>query len=277
GGPGQRWWDGYAWTDATVLPERPPPPPPAPAPPPAAGQAAQVPWAAASERLATFNTGALVDAELRMARAGRVAVAVPAACAIANLVITRLNEDRLLAYGSYFRVVWHDTQNHITPPQYTGPSTLTPANLVVSLILLAGAVVALVWQHRAASAGRALGIRSGMSPAWGVGCWFVPIVNFWMPYLAVRDCLPPGDPHRARVLLWWIAWLVAEALGVAAAISALFSSGTALALSVPAALAYVAVVAWAPGIVSAIAAAHRQAMERLSQAHAGPGGAFGVS
>ncbi len=27
GGPGQRWWDGYAWTAATVLPEVPPPPP----------------------------------------------------------------------------------------------------------------------------------------------------------------------------------------------------------------------------------------------------------
>ena len=27
GGPGLRWWDGYAWTDTTVLPERPPPPP----------------------------------------------------------------------------------------------------------------------------------------------------------------------------------------------------------------------------------------------------------
>lgn len=27
GGPGLRWWDGYAWTDSTVLPEQPPPPP----------------------------------------------------------------------------------------------------------------------------------------------------------------------------------------------------------------------------------------------------------
>jgi hypothetical protein len=37
GGPGQRWWDGYAWTEATVLPNVPPPPPgsitPSPFPP----------------------------------------------------------------------------------------------------------------------------------------------------------------------------------------------------------------------------------------------------
>jgi hypothetical protein len=31
GGPGQRWWDGYAWTEATVLPNVPPAPPGSPA------------------------------------------------------------------------------------------------------------------------------------------------------------------------------------------------------------------------------------------------------
>jgi len=277
GGPGQRWWDGYNWTDATVLPAHPPPPPWATAPAPPAGQAVQVaPWAVASQRLTTFTSGATVDAELRMARIGRIAVAVPAACAIANLVVTRFNEDRLLAYGSYFRLVWHDTQNQITPPQYTGPSPSTPLSLVVSLLFVAAAIVALVWQHRAASAGRALGIPSGMSPAWGVGCWFVPIVNLWMPYLAVRDCLPAGDPHRARVLQWWMAWLVAQALGIAVSVSSVFSSGTALALSIPAALAYLAVVAWSPGIVSAIAAAHREAMQRLSGVP-GSGGGLGTA
>ena len=122
-------------------------------------------------------------------------------------MITRLSEDRLLAYGDYFRVVWRDTQHNITPPPYNGPSTTTPASLVVGLLFIAAAIVALVWQHRAASAGRALGIPSGMSPAWGVGCWFVPIVNLWMPYLAVRDCLPADDPHRARVFTGgWPGW-----------------------------------------------------------------------
>ncbi len=27
GGPGKRWWDGYAWTDGVVLPTHPPAPP----------------------------------------------------------------------------------------------------------------------------------------------------------------------------------------------------------------------------------------------------------
>src|ERR1700757_4922126 len=34
GGPGQRWWDGYAWSEAVVLPQPAPPPPWTGAPPP---------------------------------------------------------------------------------------------------------------------------------------------------------------------------------------------------------------------------------------------------
>ena len=83
-----------------------------------------------------------------------------------------------------------------------------------------------------------------------------------MPYAAIRDCLPPGDPHKQRVLRWWIAWLVAAFGSGAAGICALFSTGTALVVSIPAALACLAVIAWAPGIVSAIAAAHRERMAR---------------
>lgn len=172
GGPGQRWWDGYAWTEATVLPDRPPPPPTWSAAPPPVGPPVQVaPWAVATERLTTHTTGGLVDSELRMERIARVAVAVPAACAIVNVVVDRLNSDRWLAFGHQFRVIWHDAQNHVTPPPYHGPSGYSPVNLLAGLVALAAAVVALVWQHRAASAA-----RSSASPpsnrrpgAWGPG------------------------------------------------------------------------------------------------------------
>src|SRR5271167_3525212 len=78
GGPGQRWWDGYAWTEATVLPQPPPPPPPpwAGAVPPT-GPQAQPPWAAA-ERATTVSTTQRVDDERRMVPVARFAVAVPA-------------------------------------------------------------------------------------------------------------------------------------------------------------------------------------------------------
>ncbi len=266
GGPGQRWWDGYAWTQATVLPQRPPPPPWAAAGPPQGLPTQEAPWAVASERLTTHTTGTLVAAELQMAPVARVAVVMPAVYYLVNLIVQRANADQLRNVGHQFRVDWHDAQNGITPPPYHGQSLgLSPLVLVVGVVTAVAIVMACIWQHHAASAARALGLPSRRSPAWGVGSWFVPIVNLWVPYSAVRDLLPPDDPHRARVLRWWIAWLLTVFVSGAAGLCALFSTGAALVLSIPAALACLAVVAWAPGIVTAVAAAHREAMAH--QAH----------
>ena len=199
GGPGQRWWDGYAWTEATVLPQHPPPPPPWAGAAAPQGPAPEVaPWAVASERLSTHTTTQRVDDERRMVPVARFAVAMPAVYFLVSLVLQRANADQLRSAGHQFRIDWHDAQNGITPPPYHAPSnSLTPVGLLVGAITVAAVIVACIWQHRAASAGRALGIPSRHSPAWGVGSWFVPVVNLWMPYAAVRDCLPPGPPAPA--------------------------------------------------------------------------------
>ena len=261
GGPGQRWWDGYSWSEATVLPQHPPPPPWTGAAAPL-GPASQVaPWAVASERLNTFATTQQVDDERGMVPVARFAVAIPAVYFLVTLLLQRVNANQLRSAGHQFRIDWHDAQNGITPPQYHATSSsFTPIGLVVGLVTVAAVIFACIWQHRAASAGRALGIPSRSSPAWGVGCWFVPIVNLWMPYSAVRDCLPPEHPHRPRVLHWWIALLLAGFLSFGAGGFALFSTGAALVLSVPAAIACLAVIAWAPGIVVAIAASHEEVL-----------------
>lgn len=270
GGPGQRWWDGYAWSEATVLPQDPPPPPASGGAALPQGWASQVtPRAVASERPGAFTTTQSVDVERRMVPVARFAVAAPAVYFLVSLLLQRVNADQLRSAGHQFRIDWHDAQHGITPPPYHAPgNSLAPVGLLVGAITLAAVVVACIWQHRAASAGRALGIPARSSPAWGVGSWFVPIVNLWIPYSAVRDCLPPGHPYRRRVLHWWIAWLLAGFLSTLAAATALFSTGTALVLSIPAALACVAVIAWAPGIVLTIAAAHQEA---LAQQESGSG------
>ena len=259
GGPGQRWWAGYSWSEATVLPQHPPPPPWTAAAAPQ-GPASQVaPWAVASERLNTFTTTQRVDDERGMVPVARFAVAVPGVYYLVTLLLQRVNADQLRSAGHQFRIDWRDAQHGITPPQYHATSSsFTPIGLVVGLVAVVAVVFACIWQHKAASAGRALGIPSQFSPAWGVGCWFVPVVNLWMPYLAVRDCLPPEHPHRPRVLHWWIALLLAGFLSSGAGAFALFSTGAALVLSIPAAVACLAVIAWAPGIVLAIAAAHQE-------------------
>jgi len=268
GGPGQRWWDGYAWTEATVLPQQPPPPPTwAGAAAPQGPPSYMAPWAAASERLDTFNVTQQVDDERRRVPVARFAVAMPGVYFIVSLVLQRANTNQLRSAGHQFRIDFRDAQHNITPPPYHAPSnSLAPIGLLIGLLTIAAVIIACMWQHKAASAGRALGIPSRYSPAWGVGCWFVPVVNLWMPYGAVRDCLPPGHPQRARVLHWWLALMLAWILSVAASIAALSSTGTGLALSIPAALACLAVVAWAPGIVVAIATSHEEALATQNQA-----------
>ncbi len=261
GGPGQRWWDGYAWTESTVLPQLPPPPPWAGASPPQGPATAVAPWAEASQRLATVTTANLVDNELRLAPLARFAVVLPTVYYLVNLIENRINAQQLRNAGHQFHLDFHDAEVGKKAPAYHGVAPSYGA-LFFLLVVLTGiaVVVACVWQHRAASAGRALGIPARYSPAWGVGAWFVPIANFWIPYGAIRDCLPPDDPRRGRVLQWWIAWLIAATLSSSAGILALFSTGAALGVSIPAAVACIAVIAWAPGIVQAVATAHRDAM-----------------
>ncbi len=269
GGPGQRWWDGYAWTESTVLPHRPPPPPWAGAGPPQGPPSEIAPWAEASQRLAVHNTATLVNEEQRTAPIARIALLIPPIYFLVTLISNRINASQLLYSGHQLRIDWDDAQNGVAPPQ-AHPVSFGSSPLVLFLMLATvGAIVmACIWQHRAASAGRSLGIPSHQSPGWGVGAWFVPIANLWVPYLAIRDCLPPTDPRRARVLHWWIALLCAGWLTLGAWIASLFSSGAAFVLTVPAALACLAVVAWAPGIVTGIAAAHGDALAQTHKAEA---------
>jgi hypothetical protein len=263
GGPGRRWWDGYEWTDATVLPQQPPPPPPQPAwaeaAPPQGPPTEVAPWAAAAQRLSAFNTEAMVTSEQTIAPMARLAVVVPALYYIAQLINLRVKADAWRSFGHQFRVAYDAARAGQTAPAYHTQGLASPFVYVVGLVTVAAVIIACIWQHRAATAARSLGFPAHRSPAWGVGSWFVPIVNLWMPYGALRDCLPPEDPHRTHILRWWIAWIVGVALSVAATICALISTGAALVVSIPAVLALVTVAAWAPGVVSSISSAHRQA------------------
>lgn len=265
GGPGQRWWDGYAWNEAVALPQQPPPPPWTGAPPPQGPPLEPTPWAVASQRLDAHNTSGLVSSELGVAGLARISLSVPAVVGLLNLVLLRTESSRLLQEGQNFKIVWDYTQRGETPPPLTNQS-LSPWFFLLGLLALAAIVVTLIWQHRAASAARALGFPTTHSPGWGVGSWFVPIINFWFPYQAIRDCLPPDDPNRGRVLQWWLAYMVGGLAGGGAFIAAFFSSGVAVALSIPAAALWIVVLAVAPRVVTSIAVAHRSASARIGVA-----------
>jgi hypothetical protein len=267
GGPGQRWWDGYAWTESTVLPQQAPPPPTwADAAPPRQAPTQIAPWAEASERLNTLAATHAVDDEQRMVGWARFAVAMPGVYFLVSLLLQRANTSQLLSAGHQLRIDWDKAQAGQPTPAYHAPAnSWAPIGALALALTIAAVIIACVWQHKAATAGRALDIDSSYSPAWGVGCWFVPVVNLWMPYGAIRACLPEGHPHRTRVLQWWVALMLAWTLSLGAGIAALFSTGTGLVLAIPAALACLAVIAWAPGVVAAIAASHQETLASLTQ------------
>ena len=188
----------------------------------------------ASERLNLQTTSSQVSDELRMTPLARVAVVLPAVDYVVNLVIQRVDAGQWRTTGHELRVAFHDAQHGVqAPPLHT--ATLSPV----------ASWWGWSWSPRSSlpasgsTAPRRRPGRSGTpparSPAWGVGCWFVPIVNLWMPYGAVRDCLPPGHPERARVLRWWVAWLCTAYLSLLSSVFAFFSTGAALAVSIPAA------------------------------------------
>lgn len=178
GGPGQRWWNGTGWT-AYTSPAAQPPDPGWGAPPP----------------VRAWDASASVAAEQGFNRWGQAAVLGYAVMGVVSIVVYLGLAARFHRFYEWFRAV----VDHAGSPGYVAPPA--PALLpgwfsLLGLVSVASFVVFLVWQYRAATAARALGRPATRSPGWGVGSWFVPVVNLWMPFQALRDCLPSGHPRR---------------------------------------------------------------------------------
>ena len=255
GGPGQRWWDGYAWTEATVLPSVPPPPPSA-AQPPSAPPSTTAPYALPPGR---SGAPALIAGELAIAPVGRFALAFAGIGTLVNLItwVASASQWRLLGHQIHLSMV--AAEHNQTAPVLTAPSSFGAVTSLIGLCTVVAIIVKCIWQFRAATAARALGLPAKHTPGWGVGSRFVPIVNFWMPYQAVRDCLAPTDPNRALVLRWW---LLAIGMGIGNSLTIaglLIATPLGVAFALPTALCALAFLATAPKVVTTIAAVHRAA------------------
>ncbi len=116
------------------------------------------------------------------------------------------------AESSSLRQIFHDirvqTSTGVTQPQLSHSTTTTNLASVGVLVVTAPFyVLVLIWQYRAAKTARLLNLPAAHSPGLGVGSWFIPVVNFWFPYQALRDCLPVGHPDRRSVGRMWACFI----------------------------------------------------------------------
>jgi hypothetical protein len=92
-------------------------------------------------------------------------------------------------------------------------------------VYVATAVLFCMWVFRANKNARALGAQAmTFTPGWSVGWFFVPIMNLFRPYQAVREIHQASHPNAdslswkyapvSAVLGWWWAlWIISNILG----------------------------------------------------------------
>ena len=89
------------------------------------------------------------------------------------------------------------------------------------LLFVATIVAWCVWQHRSHLAARDLVAGMEYSAGWAVGCWFVPIVNYFKPFQAMRELWRASlgapawrtQPTWSVLGWWWATWLGFNVLG----------------------------------------------------------------
>jgi hypothetical protein len=204
---------------------------------------------------------ALIGRELRLSPLARIAIAFPAVTTLCDIATAVANASQWRAFGHQYHLVIEATENNQTAPKLTLPHSLGGGlSGFVGFIGVALFILFLIWQHHAATTARALGWPARRPPGWGVAFWFIPIVNFWMPYQAIRDCLPPGDPHRAAVLRYWLFVVGMEIGGALTFFGLMISTPVGDVFAVIAGVCAIGVLATAPPVVVAITAAHRAAV-----------------
>jgi hypothetical protein len=89
-------------------------------------------------------------------------------------------------------------------------------------IAIATMIVFSMWIYRANFNSRALGAKNmKFTPGWSVGYYFIPFLNLWRPYQAMKEIWKTsknptaweGEERGAILPWWWLLFLVAGMLG----------------------------------------------------------------
>lgn len=159
----------------------------------------------------------------------------------------------------YVRLTF-DNPGASLPAQPVGLQVTSVVEFPVEILV---GVVFLMWQYRAATTARILGYPARGSPGLGVGSWFIPVVNLWFPYLALRDLLPPGHGTRPLVLRTWLGFAFTSFAVFVSELTAFASLQVGVAIGIVAILGWILVGTWGHRVVKAIVADHGEAVRRV--------------
>ncbi len=248
----QRWWNGYEWDQFAVIPD-----------PVGRHSSYSAPYAPAfgseSESRAFWpGTRMAIAREINIHRMGQLAAFSAGAIWILILLLFALNATQMEQFSHAFSRAVHASELHRS---YSTPQFSSTISLALNLLLplwSASVIGFLVWQYRATVAARWLGYSPSISPGFGVGGWFIPILWYWIPYRAMLGCFPPGHPKRSALLRCWIALCLGMTFGLASLIAIPYSTLTMRVLALVAGVCWIVYVEAAPGIVKAIGAAHQE-------------------
>jgi hypothetical protein len=170
-----------------------------------------------------------------------------------------------------FSSVWDDFMEALDDPDAANGATfgsysaLSLVSQLLSLVLLAALVFVCIWTFRATKNARALGLRTALSPGWTVAGWLIPLANYVMPYLTVRDLFPEGSAGRRQAGIWWSCEIAGVVLSFGAMVAAIAGgTGVGVAVGSCAGVAFLAAAFFGFRLTRAVAASHA-AMARGEQ------------
>jgi hypothetical protein len=207
----------------------------------------------------TRSPSELLAGEGASAPGARLAVVGYSMIAFATGVVDWIDAPHVDQFFHQLRLAFDNAQNGnpVDIPASPGLTGWTDAFGLASIVLQ---ILFLIWQYRAARLARQLGYPARHAPGWGVAFWFIPVVQFWMPYQAIRDCLPPGHPTRKTVLQVWVLLLVTSAALPWLAIGSGYDRPLGVAVLVCLAVGEAVMGYRAYRVVTAIGEAHRRAV-----------------
>lgn len=96
--------------------------------------------------------------------------------------------------------------------------------IINTVAFVFSAVCFLIWFHQAHTNLKALGVVGlTYTSGWAVGCWFVPILNFYRPVQIAQEIWRQSDPAMSRsadsapssplIGMWWVTWMASNVIG----------------------------------------------------------------